>query len=242
MQGMCLHHDGGCVGAAVPLGVWERRLRELKAMGCNAIRLSHNPPAPELLDLLDRQGFLVMDEAFDEWKNPKVREGYAKYFAEWSQRDLTDMLRRDRNHPSIVIWSVGNEIPEQTRTNGAAVLRPLVETCHREDPTRPVTSACDNIFTGTKSATPDFVNLLDVVGYNYVDRWGTRRETMYDDDRHAFPRRKMVGTESSVVGARGDYSLTGGGGFGWHLRHVYHKLHVRSRTEAALKFLSTRTE
>jgi beta-galactosidase len=214
MQGMCLHHDGGCVGAAVPLGVWERRLRELKAMGCNAIRLSHNPPAPELLDLLDRQGFLVMDEAFDEWKSPKVREGYAKYFVEWSQRDLTDMLRRDRNHPSIVIWSVGNEIPEQTRTNGPAVLRPLVETCHREDPTRPVTSACDNIFTDTKSATPAFVNLLDVVGYNYADRWGTRRETMYDDDRHAFPRRKMLGTESSVVGARGDYSLTGGGGFG----------------------------
>jgi beta-galactosidase len=124
------------------------------------------------------------------------------------------MLRRDRNHPSVVIWSVGNEIPEQTRTNGADVLRPLVETCHREDPTRPVTSACDNIFTDTKSATPEFVNLLDIVGYNYVDRWGTRRETMYDDDRHAFPRRKMLGTESSVVGARGDYSLTGGGGFG----------------------------
>jgi len=215
MQGMCIHHEAGCVGTAVPIGVWTRRLKELKAMGCNAIRLSHNPPAPELLDLLDRMGFLVMDESFDEWKSPKVRQGYSNYFDEWSQRDLTDMLHRDRNHPSIVIWSVGNEIPEQTHANGADILRPLVETCHREDPTRPVTSACDNIFTDTKAATPEFVNLLDVVGYNYADRWGARRETMYDDDRHTFPKRRMIGTESSVVSARGDYSLTGGGfGFG----------------------------
>ncbi len=218
MQGMCLHHDGGSAGAAVPIGIWERRLKELKDMGCNAIRMSHNPPAPELLDLCDRMGFLVMDEAFDEWKTSKVqvRHGYADYFDDWSQRDLTDMLRRDRNHPSIVIWSVGNEIPEQTHTNGADILRPLVETCHREDPTRPVTSACDNVYTDSKSATPEFLKLLDIVGYNYVDRWGTRRETMYDDDRYAFPQRKFIGTESAVVGARGDYSLTnsGFGGFG----------------------------
>ena len=209
MQGMCIHHDAGSVGAAVPIGVWERRLKKLKDMGCNALRMSHNPPAPELLDLCDRMGFLVMDESFDEWKSPKVRQGYANYFDKWSQRDLTDMLHRDRNHPSIVIWSVGNEIPEQTHTNGTDILRPLVQTCHREDPTRPVTSACDNVHTDTKSATPEFLNLLDVVGYNYVDRWGTRRETMYDDDRHAFPQRKFIGTESSVVGSRGDYSLGG---------------------------------
>ncbi len=213
MQGMCLHQDGGAVGAAVPIGIWERRLKELKDMGCNAIRMSHNPPAPEMLDLCNRMGFLVMDEAFDEWTISKaqVRHGYADYFKEWSQRDLTDMLRRDRNHPGIVIWSVGNEIPEQTVTNGADILRPLVETCHQEDPTRPVTAACDNVYTDTKSATPAFLNLLDIVGYNYVDRWGTRRETMYDDDRHAFPQRKFIGTESVVVGARGDYSLTNGG-------------------------------
>jgi beta-galactosidase len=212
---MCLHHDAGSVGAAVPIGVWERRLESLKAMGCNAIRASHNPPAPEFLDLCDRMGFLVMDESFDEWKSSKVRgNGYAKYFDEWSQRDLTDMLHRDRNHPSIVIWSVGNEIGEQTQAKGADTLRPLVETCHREDPTRPVTAACDNVFTDRASATPEFLNLLDVVGYNYVDRWGARRETMYGDDRHAFPSRKMIGTESSVVGSRGEYSLTGGFGFG----------------------------
>jgi beta-galactosidase len=207
MQGMCVHHDAGSVGAAVPIGVWVRRLQELKDMGCNAIRMSHNPPAPELLDLCDRLGFLVMDESFDEWKSPKVRQGYANYFDQWSQRDLMDMLHRDRNHPSIVIWSVGNEIGEQTRPDGADILRPLVETCHREDPTRPVTAACDNIYTDRASATPEFLNLLDIVGYNYVDRWGTRRETIYDDDRHAFPQRKMIGTESSVVGSRGDYAL-----------------------------------
>ncbi|HKW28121.1 MAG TPA: glycoside hydrolase family 2 TIM barrel-domain containing protein [Verrucomicrobiae bacterium] len=213
MQGMCLHQDGGSVGAAVPVGVWERRLKELKDIGCNAIRMSHNPPAPEVLDLCDRMGFLVMDEAFDEWTISKaqVRHGYADYFKEWSQRDLIDMLQRDRNHPGIVIWGVGNEIPEQTVTNGADILRPLVETCHQEDPTRPVTAACDNVYTDTKSATPAFLNLLDIVGYNYVDRWGTRRETFYDDDRHAFPQRKFIGTESVVVGARGDYSLTNGG-------------------------------
>lgn len=206
MRGMCLHHDAGAVGAAVPIGVWERRLQALKDMGCNAIRMSHNPPAPELLDLCDRLGFLVMDESFDEWKSPKVRQGYANYFDQWSQRDLTDMLHRDRNHPSIVLWSVGNEIPEQTHPDGANILRPLVETCHREDPTRPVTAACDNVYTDKASATPAFLHLLDVVGYNYVDRWGTRRETFYDDDRHAFPQRKVIGTESAVVGSRGDYS------------------------------------
>ena len=218
MQGMCLHQDGGSVGAAVPVGVWERRFKALKDMGCNAIRMSHNPPAPEVLDLCDRMGFLVMDEAFDEWTVSKaqVRHGYADYFKEWSQRDLTDMLHRDRNHPGIVIWSVGNEIPEQTSAHGAGILRPLVETCHREDPTRPVTSACDNVYTDSKDATPEFLNLLDIVGYNYVDRWGSRRETMYDDDRHAFPQRKFIGTESVVVAARGEYSLTntGFGGFG----------------------------
>jgi beta-galactosidase len=208
MLGMCLHHDGGAVGAAVPEGVWERRLRLLKEMGCNAIRMSHNPPAPELLDLCDRLGFLVMDEAFDEWLIGKTRQGYARYFNEWSIKDLKAMLHRDRNHPSVVMWSVGNEIGEQTRTNGAAVLRPLVETCHREDFTRPVTAACDNVYTDTGGAKLEFLNLLDVVGYNYVDRWGSRRETFYSDDRHRFPQRKMVGTEDVCVGGvRGSYDM-----------------------------------
>src|SRR5205807_1805957 len=112
LKGVCVHHDGGAFGAAVPLAIWEDRLQTLKAMGANAIRTSHNPPAPEFLDLCDRLGFLVMAEAFDEWTFGKVPEGYHKYFAEWSERDVTDFVHRDRNHPSIVLWSAGNEIGE----------------------------------------------------------------------------------------------------------------------------------
>jgi beta-galactosidase len=208
MQGMCLHENGGCVGAAVPVEVWERRLRSLKEMGCNAIRTSHNPPAPEFLDLCDRLGFLVMDEAFDEWQSGKVAQGYHKIFKNWSQKDLAGMLHRDRNHPSVVMWSVGNEIYEQGSMDGAEVLRPLVETCHAEDPTRPVTAACDRVLADDGSAKLDFLNLLDIVGYNYVDRWHTRRETAYSDDHQDFPQRKMVGTESEAIGGiRGEYKF-----------------------------------
>jgi beta-galactosidase len=208
MHGVCLHQDGGCVGSAVPIQVWERRLRLLKAMGCNAIRTSHNPPAPEFLDLCDRLGFVVMDEAFDEWTGAKVRYGYSNYFRQWGIRDLTDMIHRDRNHPSVVLWSVGNEIFEQTESNGADILRPLVETVHKEDPTRPLTAACDSVYTDHGGANLDFLNLLDIVGYNYVDRWGTRRETYYADDRRQFPDRKFIGTEDSNIGeTRGSYSF-----------------------------------
>ena len=217
LRGMCLHHDGGSVGAAVPEDVWERRLRLLREMGCNAVRTSHNPAAPEFYDLCDRLGLLVMDEAFDEWKGgkggsmnagPGARsQGYSTFFDEWSNRDLTDMLRRDRNHPSVALWSVGNEIGEQRSATGADVLRPLVAACHREDPTRPVTAACDGIFEGGRGgASLDFVNLLDIVGYNYVDRWGARRETYYGDDRQRFPQRRFIGTEdASIRQTRGEY-------------------------------------
>ncbi|MBN1359978.1 MAG: DUF4982 domain-containing protein [Sedimentisphaerales bacterium] len=208
MNGVCLHHDGGCVGAAVPPRVWERRLETLKAMGCNAIRTAHNPPAPEFLDLCDRMGFLVMDEAFDEWRIGKTRYGYNRYFDEWAQRDLIAMLHRDRNHPSVVMWSVGNEIREQPRENGHEILRALVETCHREDPTRPVTLGCDNIAADGGSTTLAFLDGLDIVGYNYVDRWHERRELFYSLDRHDHPDWRFVGTESvSVGGIRGGYSL-----------------------------------
>ena len=109
-KGVCLHHDGGCVGAAVPIGVWERRLKALKEAGCNAIRTSHNPPAAEFLDLCDRMGFLVQDEAFDAWTHPKTEAGYGNDFPEWGEADVKAMVLRDRNHPSVVMWSVGNEI------------------------------------------------------------------------------------------------------------------------------------
>lgn len=122
INGVCLHHDMGCLGAAVNTRAIERQLELLKAMGCNAIRCSHNPPAPELLDLCDRMGFLVMDEAFDMWRKKKTAHDYARYFNEWHERDLADFIRRDRNHPSIVMWSIGNEVLEQWSDAGADTL------------------------------------------------------------------------------------------------------------------------
>jgi beta-galactosidase len=208
MLGVNLHHDGGPVGAAVPEAVWERRLRLLKGMGVNAIRTAHNPPAPEFLDLCDRLGFLVMNEAFDEWTHAKVEFGYNQYFDEWGERDLIDFIRRDRNHPSVVLWSLGNEIGEQHATGGHEVLRPLVEIAHREDPTRPVTTGNDHIAADDGATTVDFMELLDVVGYNYVDRWHERRELFNTEDRHAHPDWMFIGTESgSVRGTRGEYSV-----------------------------------
>ena len=210
MNGVCLHHDAGCLGAAVPEQAWRRRLEILKEMGCNAIRTSHNPPAPEFLDLCDKMGFLVMDEAFDEWVEAKgqVQFGYHKYFAECSQTDLVSMIHRDRNHPSVVIWSAGNEVPDQVAETGSEVMRKLVETFHKEDPTRPVTQANDRIAAGDGPAKIPFLALQDIVGYNYVDRWNERRELYYSVDRHDYPERKMIGTENvSVGGLRGQYSL-----------------------------------
>ena len=208
LLGVNLHHDGGPVGAAVPEAVWERRLQLLKQMGVNAIRTSHNPPAPEFLDLCDRLGLLVMDEAFDEWTHGKVPHGYHEYFDEWGERDLTDFIHRDRNHPSVVLWSLGNEIGEQHAEGGAAVLRALRDVAHDEDPTRPVTTGNDHIAADDGATTDDFMRLLDVVGYNYVDRWHERREVYAWPDELAHPEWKRVGTESvSVRGTRGEYSL-----------------------------------
>jgi beta-galactosidase len=199
MRGVNLHHDAGGLGAAVPESVWLRRLTALKEMGANAIRTSHNPPAPEFLDLCDRLGFLVMAEAFDEWTIGKVPEGYHKYFGDWAESDLTDYIHRDRNHPSIVLWSAGNEIGEQTRPGGAQVLRKLVDIVHREDSTRPVTTGNDNIAADGHPATLDFLNSEDIVGYNYVDRWHERRELFATEDRHDHPDWKMIGTESGSI-------------------------------------------
>lgn len=211
MNGVCLHGDGGAVGTAVPEGVWERRLLLLKEMGCNAVRLAHNPPAPELLDMLDRMGFLVMAEAFDEWRQPKAQTpvyGYHRYFDEWSERDLTAMIERDRNHPCIVIWSLGNEVPDQTDPEGPATLQRLKQIARRSDSTRPFTVACDDIAAEPRATLPAFLAELDVVGYNYVDRWRDRREKFYSIDRHAFPGRRFIGTESTAVfGARGAFEV-----------------------------------
>ncbi|MDE2183986.1 MAG: glycoside hydrolase family 2 protein [Alphaproteobacteria bacterium] len=209
LNGVCLHHDGGSVGAAVPLGIWERRFELLKEMGCNAIRCSHNPPAPEFLDLCDRRGFLVMAEAYDEWRYGKAQTpqyGYHRYFDEWGLRDAADMIDRDRNHPCIVIWSAGNEVPDQTAPDGPQTLQKLLNLFHAKDPTRLVTVACDNIAAEPKATPEAFLKKLDVVGYNYVDRWRDRREKYYSIDRHSHPHRKFIGTESPAMGGvRGAY-------------------------------------
>jgi beta-galactosidase len=206
MNGVCLHHDAGSVGAAVPEAMWVRRLKLLKEMGCNAIRTSHNPMAPEFLDLCDKMGFLVMNEVFDEWKSGKVKYGYNMYFNEWSQHDLINFIHRDRNHPSVVIWSAGNEILEQRVTGGDTVLQALLQAFHKEDPTRPVTTGNDYIAADDGSARVSFLNMLDIVGYNYVDRWRKRRELYYSIDHHDHPDWKMIGTENvSMRGVRGNY-------------------------------------
>jgi beta-galactosidase len=195
IKGVCLHHDLGCLGAAVNKRAIERQLEIMKSMGCNAIRTSHNPPAPELLDLCDRMGFLVMDEAFDEWIRSKTMFGYGQFFNEWSERDLADMIRRDRNHPSIILWSIGNEIPEQDNTNAYEMSKRLVDICHREDPTRPVTSGCNTPEAAVKSG---FSKPLDVFGINYS-------MPFYQTVKG---KAKLVGSETtSAVSTRGEYNL-----------------------------------
>lgn len=210
MHGVCLHPDAGCLGVAVPVQAWVRRLKLLKAMGCNAIRTAHNPPTPEFLRLCDKMGFLVMDEAFDEWSIAKsqVKYGYHLYFKKNWKSDLLSMIRRDRNHPSIVIWSAGNEVLEQGSDSGTAVLKELIDTFNKEDPTRPVTVASDHIADPTYPAKLSFLNTEEIVGYNYVDRWGKRRELYYSIDRHNHPNWKMIGTEcTSIPSIRGYYAM-----------------------------------
>jgi beta-galactosidase len=195
IKGVCMHHDLGSLGVAVNVRAIERQLEIMKSMGCNAIRTSHNPPAPELLDLCDRMGFLVMDEAFDEWKRLKTTYGYGQFFDEWSERDLTDMILRDRNHPSVILWSIGNEIPEQDNANGYEMSKRLVEICYKEDPTRPVTSGSNNPEAAVKTG---FSKPLDVLGINYSMPF---YQTLKGEA-------KLVASETaSAVSTRGEYNL-----------------------------------
>jgi len=245
LNGVCIHHEAGSVGAAVPERVWERRLEILREMGCNAIRTSHNPFAAEFMDLCDRMGFLVMAEAFDEWKIPKgqIRNGYSLHFDEWYERDLKNFIHRDRNHPSIVLWSAGNEIGDQSDPNGAETLRKLLEVFHTEDLTRPVTAACDRIASDPPSNTarPEFLALLDIVGYNYVDRWRDRADKYYSIDREAFPRRRFIGTESSGMGSiRGDYrGLFANGAAPANRRRFMFEGNLDTNVEELWKFVRT---
>jgi beta-galactosidase len=147
---------------------------------------------------------MVMNEVFDEWKQNKTRYGYGLYFDEWWERDVTSFVRRDRNRPSVVLWSAGNEIGEQVTIDGVEMVKRIVGIFHREDPTRPVTMGCDRIaanLTGREVGTPpEFLEVLDVAGYNHWGRRRERAEKYYSDDRHAFPKRKFIGTENGVMG------------------------------------------
>jgi beta-galactosidase len=202
LKGVCLHQDAGSFGNAVPTAVWAMRLARLKEMGCNAVRTSHHPFAPEFYDLCDQLGFYVFDEAFDEWtrdwpynftENPrgKAKCGYHLYFEQWHDTDLRAMLRRDRNHPSVILYSIGNEIPNQLEPDGAKMARELIAICHEEDPTRPATSACDQSYVSSRNG---FMDALDLAGYNYIDRlYGTNT---YVPERARFPHRLCLGTET----------------------------------------------
>ena len=190
MKGVCIHHDGGPLGAAVPDRALERRLRVLRDMGCNAIRTSHNPPAPELLDLCDRMGFLVLDEAFDKWRAPY----YPTFESDW-EPDLRSMLQRDRNHPSVILWSVGNEVADQGEPGMLRTLDMLVDFVHKAEPTRPVTLALHpGIGKGVEPEVAagrirEMARHMDVVSCNYQEQW-------YEIYREAVPDIVIVGTES----------------------------------------------
>ena len=195
LKGVCLHHDAGALGAVWNDDAWIRRFRMLKEMGCNAIRTSHNPPAPEFLDLCDRMGFLVMDELTDTWTVPKKEHGYAELFDEWAEKDLVAMIRRDRNHPSVILWSIGNECGEQGDSAKWWIPQMLTDICHREDPTRPTSAGNDNPW----AASQGYSKTLDVYGFNYKPHQYAR----FVQDH---PGQPVFGSETaSCISTRGYY-------------------------------------
>ena len=195
LKGVCLHHDAGGLGAAWNKSAWVRRLNMLKDMGCNAIRSSHNPPAPELLDLCDEMGFLVMDELTDTWTYAKKPNGYATLFDEWAEKDLVAMIRRDRNHPSVILWSIGNECGEQGDSTRWWIPQMLTDIVHREDPTRPSTAGNDNVW----AASTGYAETIDVYGFNY-------KPHAYEKFRDDHPGQPFLGSETaSCISTRGYY-------------------------------------
>lgn len=225
IKGVCLHHDAGCLGSAVPKEVWRFRLEKLKEIGCNAIRTSHNPQAPALYELCDEMGFLVMNEAFDEWEFPKKKwvkgwnqgeptmDGHSEFFYEWGEKDLRDMVLRDRNHPSVIMWSIGNEVDypndpyshpildkegiQQQHTAGYQSNRPnaerlggiakkLAAVVRKYDTSRPVTAG---LAGPVMSNETDYPGALDICGYNYTER-------RYEQDHLKYPERVLYGSEN----------------------------------------------
>ena len=192
LKGGCVHHDNGPLGAAAIDRAEERKVELLRANGFNAVRSSHNPPSPAFLDACDRLGMLVIDEAFDMWQRPKKPDDYHLDFDAWWERDLTAMIERDRNHPSIILWSVGNEISERADSSGLLITKKMVDRVHKLDPTRPTTEAICSFWEhpGTPwEASAKAFALLDVGGYNY--EW-----KHYESDHQQTPNRIMVGTET----------------------------------------------
>lgn len=201
IQGICLHQNATCFGSAVPEEVWRFRLEQLKEMGCNAVRLSHYPFAPFIYDLCDELGLLVSNDIFDEWnrgqewgysESPygKMPYSYYRFFDQWHETDLRNMIRRDRNHACVFMYMLGNEIPNQ-RIKGKEIARELIEITREEDPTRPVTAACD-FFVGANAY--GFMDLFDIAGYNYIDR--IHKDSLYMAEHTRYPDRILLGTET----------------------------------------------
>ena len=197
-QGVCNHHDLGPLGAAINVAALRHQLTLLKEMGCDAIRTSHNMPAPELVELCDEMGFMMMPEPFDEWDIAKCDNGYHRFFNEWAEKDMVNMLRQYRNNPCVVMWSIGNEVPTQWSPEGYKVAKFLQDICHREDPTRPVTCGMDQV----KSVLANgFAAMLDIPGLNY-------RAHLYDEAYERLPQNIILGSEtSSSVSSRGVYKF-----------------------------------
>ena len=201
-QGVCNHHDLGSLGAAFNTRAAERQLEMLQEMGTNALRTSHNPPAPELLDLADQKGFMVMDEIFDCWASRKTTNDFHLIFSDWSEPDLRNFLRRDRNHPSIIAWSIGNEVGEQGNASGGTIAQRLRDIVHAEDPTRQVTAAMNAASAGSSMA-----NQIDIIGLNYQgEGTGTSTNSAFPGFRRQYPNRMLWTTESSsALSTRGTY-------------------------------------
>ena len=197
-KGVCMHHDLGPLGAAVNDAAIRRQMRILKDMGCNAIRTSHNMPAPEVVKAADEMGMMLMLESFDEWKTPKMANGYHLYFDEWVDRDLTNLVRHYRNNASVVMWCIGNEVPDQWNQNGAKLSRMLQDICHREDPTRPVTQGMD---APDAVVNNNMAAVMDVAGFNY-------RPFKYQTNYDKLPQQIVLGSETaSTLSSRGVYKF-----------------------------------
>ena len=198
IKGVCLHHDLGPLGAAENKAALIRQIKMMKQMGCDAIRTAHNMPSTLQMELCDSLGMMVMAESFDMWIYPKCKNGYAKFFKEWSDKDITNLVKHHRNHPSIIMWSIGNEIPEQWSQEGVEISRHLQQLCHQLDPSRPVTQGMDRAEDALKSG---FAQVMDVPGFNY-------RVHKYYKNIEQLPQGFLLGSETaSTVSSRGVYKF-----------------------------------